>query len=130
MIYLASPMAATNDQNGWSRSEIKLLRNQEISEKLKKAGFDIFLPQENQQSTPEETFKKELEMIRNCEFMIILLSDTRGIYLEAGYAKGIGKKIYAVKLPETRIMSEWSNCWYDHIADDIDELITHLKVKE
>ena len=127
MIYLASPMASTKDQNNWSHSKDKFSTNKEITEKLKKAGFDIFLPQENQQATAQKTLDLELEVIKNSEFLIILLSDTRGIYLEAGYAKGINKKVYAIKLPDTRKMSEWSYCWYDYVAEDVDDLIEHLK---
>ena len=127
MIYLASPIASTNDQNNWSHSDDKLIRNREIADKLIEAGFDIFLPQDNQQTTAQKTLSKELEVIKNCDFMIILLSDTRGIYLEAGYAKGIGKRIYAIKLPETRKMSEWSYLWYDYVADDVEDLVNFIK---
>jgi len=79
MIYLASPMASTKNQNSWSHSEDKFTRNRKITNKLIKSGFDIFLPQENQQFTAQETLNKELEIIKNSEFIIILLSDTRGI---------------------------------------------------
>ena len=127
MIYLASPMASTKKQNSWSHSKDKFSTNQEITNKLKEAGFDIFLPQENQQPTAQETLDLELEVIRNSEFLIILLSDTRGIYLEAGYAKALGKKVYAIKLPLTRKMSEWSYCWYDYVADNVDDLIKYLQ---
>jgi len=126
MIYLASPMAPTKNKDSWSISEKKFLHNKKITEKLKKAGFDIFLPQENQLTTAAETVKKELEIIDKSEFLIILLSDTRGIYLEAGYAKGIGKKVYAIKLPETREMSEWGYCWYDYVAENVDDLINYF----
>lgn len=120
-------MAPTKNKDSWSISEKKFLHNKKITEKLKKAGFDIFLPQENQLTTAAETVKKELEIIDKSEFLIILLSDTRGIYLEAGYAKGIGKKVYAIKLPETREMSEWGYCWYDYVAENVDDLINYLK---
>lgn len=127
MIYLASPMASTKDKNNWSYSKNKFLRNQKITNKLLKAGFNIFLPQDNQKPTAQETLNNELKVIQNSDFIIILLSDTRGIYLEAGYAKGIGKKVYAIKLPETRKMSEWSYCWYNYVAEDVDDLIKYLK---
>ena len=129
MIYLASPMASTKNKNSWSVSEEKFLHNKKIAERLRKAGFDIFLPQENQQATAAETIKKELGIINKSEFLIILLSDTRGIYLEAGYAKGIGKKVYAIKLPDTREMSKWGYCWFDYVADNVDDLINYFKNK-
>ena len=127
MIYLASPMASTKDKKSFSYSQNKFKRNKQIANKLKKAGFDIFLPQENQLTTPEESFKNELEIINKSEFIIALLSNTRGVYLEVGYAKGIGKKIYAIELSENRKMSPWSKCWYDYIAKDVTELIAYLK---
>jgi len=127
MIYLASPMKSTADIKKNVDCPQKFKRNAEIADKLKSAGLDIFLPQENQAATDEETLKKELEVIRQSEFMIILLSDTRGIYLEAGYAKALGKKIYAIKLPESRELSGWGKCWYDYIAEDVDDLINYLK---
>lgn len=130
MIYLASPMASTKSKDSFSYSKDKLCRNHEIAEKLQDAGFEIFLPQDNQETSAEETLNKEFEMIRNSEFVIVLLSDTRGVYLTAGYAKGIGKKIYAVMLPETRKMPELLNVWFDYIANDIDELIEYLNNKQ
>lgn len=120
-------MASTKDKNSKSLSNDKLAYNLKIAQKLTNAGFDIFLPQDHPQPTVRQTFQLELNTIRECEFMIILLSDTRGIYLEAGFAKGIGKKIYAIKLPGIRVLSEWSECWYDYIAKDADELIEYLK---
>lgn len=127
MIYLASPMASTIVKTDHSFSTEKLDRNVIIAQKLRAAGFDIYLPQENQQETQTKTLETELETIRNSEFLIILLSDTRGIYLEAGYAKGIGKKVYAVKVEETRAVSEWLRSFFEYLADDIDDLIAHLK---
>lgn len=126
-IYLASPMKQTKDKNSIASSEEKQSRNKVIYQKLKDAGFDIFLPQDNQAETPQKTLQKELEVIKNCPFMIILLSDTRGVYLEAGYAKALGKKVYAVKVEETRKLSGWTCAWFDYIAENVEELISYLK---
>lgn len=120
-------MASTKKLNEYSFCDEKFSSNEKIAEKLSKAGYDIFLPQKNQLVTAKETYENEIRQIRDCEFLIILLSDTRGIYLEAGYAKAIGKKIYAIRLPETRKMSEWANYWYDYIAENVEELIEYLK---
>ena len=120
-------MASTKVKNSWSHSIDKFASNRKIADALINSGLDIFLPQENQYPSMQETLDKELEVIHNSDFIIILLSDTRGIYLEAGYAKGIGKKVYAIMLPETRKMSEWGYCWFDYVAEDVNDLIMHLK---
>ncbi len=134
-IYLASPMASTKRLDGYSFSRKKLLRNKKIAQKLIENGLDVFLPQENQKKSEKLTLEKELRMIRDCEFLIAILSDTRGAYLEAGYAKGLGKKIYGLKVEETRVgeegkVSEWLAGFFDYIAYDIKELIEYLKKAE
>jgi len=128
-IYLASPMASTKRLDKYSFSQKKLARNKEIAQKLIKNGFDIYLPQDNQKESGKLTLEEQLNVIRNCEFLIILLSDTRGVYLEAGYAKGLGKKVYALRVEETREGSDWLYSFFDYVANDIDELIEYLKGK-
>lgn len=127
MIYLASPMASTKSLDIHKYSEKKWKRNNKIYTKLKDSGFDIFLPQENQQENATLTLRKELSVIDSSEFVIVLLSDTRGIYLETGYAFATGKKIYGVKIEETRALSAWIKGWFDYIAEDVDDLINYLK---
>ncbi|MCD4762010.1 nucleoside 2-deoxyribosyltransferase [bacterium] len=127
MIYLASPMGSTKSFDVHAYSEKKWERNCEIYNKLKDTGYNIFIPQNNQKNNARDTLEHELEQIKNCEFMIILLSDTRGIYLEAGYAYALKKKIYAVKLKETRALSKWIYEWFEYVANDIDELINYIK---
>lgn len=123
-------MASTKEKERHSFSDEKFKRNKQIADKLIASGFDIYLPQENQKETGEKTLKKELKVIDNCDFLIILLSDTRGIYLEAGYAKGIGKKVYAIKVEETREMSDWGYSFFDYVAKNTEELIEYLnKIK-
>ncbi len=126
-VYLASPMAFTGNSNSYSISESKTERNLNIAKNLRDAGFDIFLPQENQKRNGKETLEQQLGVIKNCEFLILILSDTRGAYLEAGYAKALGKKIYAVEVEETRKYSDWLESFFDYIAKDIQDLIKHLK---
>ena len=61
--------------------------------------------------------------------MIVILSDTRGLYLETGFAKALGKKIFGLKVEETRpVPSDGRTVqWFDFITDDVDELIVQLK---
>lgn len=126
-VYLASPMASTNKLDGYAISESRTERNQSIAGELREAGFDIFLPQENQKRNGKETREEQLKVIKNCEFLILILSDTRGAYLEAGYAKALGKKIYAIEVEETRKYSDWLESFFDYIAKDVQDLIKHLE---
>lgn len=127
MIYLASPIAQTKQKDSWNESEEKISRNEIICNKLKKIGLDVYLPQINQKKNGVETLAEQLEVIRNCDFLVLVLSDTRGIYIEAGYAKALGKKVYALEVEETRKYSDWLIAFCDYIAKDIDELINYLK---
>lgn len=127
MIYLATPIASTKELSKWLKSKEKLSRNEIIKKKLEDAGFEVYLPQDHQKRSGAETLKEQLGAIKNCEFLVIVLSDTRGIYLEAGYAKALGKKVYALEVEETRKYSDWLTAFFDHIAKDVDELINFIK---
>lgn len=128
--YLASPIAQTEEKDSWSESKEKLSRNEIICNKLKEIGLDVYLPQINQKRSGSETLVEELEVIRNCDFLVLVLSDTRGIYIEAGYAKALGKKVYALEVKETRKYSDWLTAFCDYIAKDIDDLVNYLKTKQ
>ena len=78
-------------------------------------------------SQPNIILEQELEAIKRCKAIIVVMSDTRGIYIEAGYAKALGKKIIGLKIEETREMSEWGYEFFDHVASDTDELIKTVK---
>ena len=128
MYYLATPHAKT----GIKKNELdanKLDRNEKLAELLETNGFEIFLPYRDADHSlsGKEQLEKELEVIRNCEGIITVLSDTRGIYLETGYAKALGKKVIGLKVEETREMSEWGYAFFDYVASDTDELIKYLK---
>ncbi len=124
VVYLASPIASTKNINKWNESKEKLTRNKMITKKLKNAGFNVYLPQDNQKQAMKETLNEQLQVIRDCEFLVLVLSDTRGIYLEAGYAKALGKKVYAIEVEETRKYSDWLVVFFDYIAKDVDDLIS------
>lgn len=126
VIYLASPIASTEKIDSWSESKEKLPRNKVIRKKLEDAGFEVYLPQDNQKGTGAETLKEQLNVIERGQFLVTVLSDIRGIYLEAGYAKAWGKKIFALEVEETRKYSDWLVAFFDYIAKDIDELVNHI----
>lgn len=126
-VYLASPIASTKTKESWSKSDSKLSRNEIISKRLKKIGLNVYLPQINQRKTGEVTLNEQLGVIKKCDFLILVLSDTRGIYIEAGYAKALGKKVIALEVEETRKYSDWLSAFCDFIAKDLDELEDYLK---
>lgn len=127
VVYLASPIASTKSKEDWSSSDSKLSRNEKISQALIELGLDIHLPQDNQRPTMEETWQEQMRIIRECEFLVLVLSDTRGIYIEAGFAKALGKKVYALEVEETRKYSAWLDAVCDYIAKDLDDLVYFLK---
>ena len=128
MYYLATPHAKTGIRQNELDAD-KLNRNEKLAELLETNGFKIFLPYRDadQSLSGKEQLEKELEVIRNCEGIITVLSDTRGIYLETGYAKALHKRVIGLKVKETREMSEWGYAFFDYVAPNVDELIKYLK---
>ena len=106
MYYLASPMVNPNMTDDTVNMEEYLHRNDKICKKLEKQGFKIHLPQRdtNQKLSSKKIFATNIEALKNSKAVIVLLSETRGIYLEAGYAKGLGKKIIGLKVDETKAL--------------------------
>lgn len=127
VVYLASPIASTKSKDDWSSSDSKLSRNEEIALALKDIGLDVYLPQSHQDMSMKYVWEEQKKVIRDCEFLVLVLSDTRGIYIEAGFAKALGKKVYALEVEETRKYSDWMNAVCDYIAKDVDDLVAFLK---
>ncbi len=128
MYYFATPHVNTNVKKNTLDFE-KLERNEKLCKQLEENGFKIFLPYRDadQKLSGKKLLEKELEVIRNSEGIIVALSNTRGIYMEAGYAKALGKKIIGLNVKETRDFSEWGKAFFDYIAKDTDELVDYLK---
>ncbi len=130
MFYLASPMVNPYIKEGDEivYSEEFLNRNEKVAKKLERAGISIYLPQRDtkQKQTPRKIFADNLAAIKRCDALIVILSDTRGIYLEAGYAKGMGKKIVGLKVDETRPLGIMVRNFFDYIAENTDELAVLL----
>jgi len=127
MVYLASPIGSTKSTEIWQESQEKMDRNEIICQELKKLGFDVYLPQSHQGRPGSVILAEQLNIIDSCDFLILVLSDTRGIYIEAGYAKARGKKIYALRVGETRQWSDWLVAFCDYIAQDLQDLTSFLK---
>lgn len=127
VVYLASPIASTKSKESWSSSDFKLFRNEKITSALKEIGFEVYLPQVNQKRNGKETWEEQKKVMINSDFLILVLSDTRGAYIEAGFAKALGKKVYVLEVEETRGYSDWLNAVCDYIAKDINDLIRFLK---
>jgi nucleoside 2-deoxyribosyltransferase len=109
-----------------------LHRNEKITKKLEALGVKVYLPQRdtNQDQTPRNIFASNLSAIKKSKALIVLLSDTRGIYLEAGYAKALGKTVIGFQVEETRALGTMVRNFVDHVANNIDELIILLKALE
>ena len=107
----------------------KLNRNLEITKSLEDAGIKIFLPHRDiDLSQPiKDVLAQELDAIEKSDGIIVILSDTRGAYIEAGYAKAHGKKIYGLKVEETREFSKWGYEFFDKIVPNTDELVKVMK---
>jgi nucleoside 2-deoxyribosyltransferase len=128
MFYFATPHAKTGIKDYELDSE-KLDRNDYFTKFLEKNGFRIFLPMRDADQTlsGKKLLDLELNVIKNCEGIIVVLSDTRGIYLEAGYAKALGKKVVGLEVTETREFSDWGKAFFDYIARDENDLLNYLK---
>lgn len=130
MFYIASPM--TNPAIAEENSEFHLKRNERIVKKLEGAGIKIYFPQRDtdQKLSPKKILSKNSEALQKSDAIIVILADSRGIYLEAGYAKGIGKKIIGLKVEETRSLGPISRNFFDYVVESAGELAILLKDME
>ncbi len=128
MYYFATPHVNTSVKNNEIDLQ-KLARNEKLCKSLEEVGINIFLPYRDadQSLSGKDLLDKELEIIKNSKGVIVALSDTRGIYLEAGYAKALGKKVIGLKVEETREFSDWGKAFFDYIAKDTEDLINYFK---
>ncbi len=110
----------------WQLSSQKLSSNLVLKNQLEKAGHTVLLPQEIDQSDLKATFLREIEEIKTADAVVAVLSDTRGVYLEIGYAYAIGKPVHALKIEGTREMSAWGYNWFVSVSNNIEEVITSL----
>lgn len=128
MYYFATPHAKTKIKS-FEKDNTKLDRNKIITNRLEKEGIELFFPQrDTDQTLPgKDILDVELEAIRRSEGIVVALSDTRGIYIEAGYAKALGKRVIGLKVEESREMSDWGYAFFDFVASNVEELIKYLK---
>ncbi len=132
MYYLASPMTNPVMKDKEKYGEFYAQRNDKIVKKLEKSGLKIYLPQRdtNQMLSPKKILAKNLDALQKSKAIIVILSDSRGIYLEAGYAKGLDKKVIGLKVEETRSLGLISRNFFDYVVDSADELAKLLKDME
>ncbi len=128
MYYLATPMFRADIKHS-EKDEKKLKRNLGIAKALEENGIKVFLPQRdvNQKQPAREILRQELEAIKKCKGVVVVLSDTRGIYMEAGYAKAFGKKLIGLRVEETREFSPWGYEFFDHIVSSAEEAARVIK---
>ena len=130
MYYIASPM--TNPIMKETGGDFYSQRNEKIVKKLERVGINVYLPQRdtNQVLPPKKILTKNIEALKKSKAIIVILSDSRGIYLEAGYARGLGKKVIGLKVEETRSLGLISRNFFDYVVDSINELVMLLKDME
>ncbi len=132
MFYMASPMTNPTMKDREMDSEFYARRNEKIVRKLEKAGVKLYIPQRdtNQALSPKKILAKNMEALKASDAIIVILSDSRGIYLEAGFAKGMGKKVIGLRVEETRSLGLISRNFFDYVVDTPDELAVLLKNME
>ncbi|MBI3190618.1 nucleoside 2-deoxyribosyltransferase [archaeon] len=128
MYYISGPV--TNLKN--MKMDYLLKRNEKIAKILESKDREVYLPQRdtNQSQTPRKIFTDNMEAIKKSDGVIVILSDTRGIYLETGYAKAHGKKIIGLQVEETRALGAMVRNFLDHVVSNVDELVILLNVLE
>jgi nucleoside 2-deoxyribosyltransferase len=131
MYYLATPIGDSTISEFKPHAD-SLTINLQLAAHLQRAGFNVFLPQRDvdQRLPGRDILAVELCQIKGCSGLIAILANTRGVYIEAGYAKALGKLVIALKTPESREMSDWGYAFFDFVATDVDELIEYLKHRE
>ncbi len=129
MFYLASPMTNPIMKDKEQDSEFYSKRNEKLVNKLEKAGIRLYFPQRgtDQELAPKKILAKNMGALKNSDAVIVILSDSRGVYLEAGFAKGLGKKVIGLKVEETRNLGLISRNFFDYAVESIDELIILLR---
>ena len=124
LLYLAAPMHPDSDEV----SDF-MERNARVAKKLEKAGFQVYLPQRdsNQDRTPKRIFEANIAAIKKADCVVVMLADTWGIFLEAGYGRALGKTVIAIKEENTRPLGSIVRNFFDYIVDSTDELAVLLK---
>ena len=139
-IYLAAPLF----------KEMELQRNENLSNILKKWGYDVFLPQEvsglsakiipkdgtEKVDISRKIFESDLEGIRNCDILIFCLDGRvpdEGACVELGIAFTLGKKCIGFKTDDRSLdFTGMDNlfiegCMNFRVTHTIDELYKELE---
>lgn len=113
MFYFAAPMGDEYNK-----------RNEKFVGKLEKLGFKIYFPQRDtrQEQSARRIFMLNMYALKRADAVIVVLSNTRGIYLETGYAKALGKKLIGLMVEETKELGPITRNFFDHIVNDTDDL--------
>jgi nucleoside 2-deoxyribosyltransferase len=113
MFYFAGPM-----------DEEYKRRNEKLVSKLEKLGFKIYLPQRdtNQGYSARRIFMLNMSALKRSDAVIVVLSNTRGVYLETGYAKALGKTLIGFMVEETKELGPITRNFFNHIVNDVDGL--------
>ncbi len=139
-VYLAAPLF----------NEMELQRNKELSEVLKKWGYDVFLPQEisglsakiipkdgaEKIAISRKIFESDLDGLKKCDILIFCLDGRvpdEGACVELGIAFTLGKKCIGFKTDDRSLdFTGMDNlfiegCMNFRVMHTIDELYEELK---
>ena len=122
MFYIASPMSHKDH-------DYYMQRGLRIAQKLEQAGVKVYFPQRdtNQKQVSKKVLESNMNAIKKSKAVIIILSNSRGIYLEAGFAKAHKKPVIGLRVAETNEMGPIMRNFMDYFVNDVDDLTKLLK---
>ena len=122
MFYIASPMNHKDH-------DYYMQRGLRIVQKLENAGIKVYFPQRdtNQKQVSKKVLESNMNAIKKSKAMIVILSNSRGIYLEAGFAKAHKKPVIGLRVAETNEMGPIMRNFMDYFVNDVDDLTKLLK---
>ena len=122
MFYIASPMNSKH-------MDYYMQRGMRIAQKLEKAGFKVYFPQRDtkQSQNSKKIFEENISAIQKSKAVVLILSNSRGIYMEAGYAKAHSKPVIGLRVGETNEMGPITRHFMDYFVNDVDDLTKLLK---
>lgn len=122
MFYFASPMNAKH-------MDYYMQRGLRVVQKLEEAGIKVYFPQRDtkQSQNPRKIFEENILAIKKSKAVVLILSNSRGIYMEAGFAKAQKKPVIGLHVAETNELGPITRHFMDYFVSDVDGLAKLLK---
>ncbi len=84
----------------------------------------------DQNKSGEWLREKEFQLIKDSLGIIVILGSTPGIYMEAGYARGMGKKLYGIRTANFKRLppkvQQWLESTFNAVFDSPEKLVKSL----